>query len=112
MAIVCIGVALAKNVFAIHGVDDVGKAVPDWRDPSAKSLLLRRARRMLGPPASEGAAMAMNRAQFQRGMSWRDVQSRYSSEAACEAELTHVLAGGICLSTLRWWYGEPVSPPG
>lgn len=54
MAIVCIGVALAKNVFAIHGVDDVGKAVPDWRDPSAKSLLLRRARRMLGPPASGG----------------------------------------------------------
>ena len=29
MAIVCVGVDLAKNVFAIHGVDDVGKAVPD-----------------------------------------------------------------------------------
>jgi hypothetical protein len=27
MAIVCVGVDLAKNVFAIHGVDDVGKAV-------------------------------------------------------------------------------------
>ena len=26
-AIVCVGVDLAKNVFAIHGVDDVGKAV-------------------------------------------------------------------------------------
>jgi transposase len=27
MAIVCAGVDLAKNVFAIHGVDDVGEAV-------------------------------------------------------------------------------------
>ena len=34
--------------------------------------------------------MAMNRVQFQRGMSWRDVQSRYGSEAACEAELTQM----------------------
>ena len=31
MAIVCVGVDLAKNVFAIHGVDDVGKAV--WVQP-------------------------------------------------------------------------------
>jgi ribosomal protein L37AE/L43A len=34
--------------------------------------------------------MAMNRVQFQRGMSWRDVQSRYGSEAACEAVLTQM----------------------
>ena len=31
MAIVCVGGDLAKNVFAIHGVDDVGKAV--WVQP-------------------------------------------------------------------------------
>ena len=31
MTIVCVGVDLAKNVFAIHGVDDVGKAV--WVQP-------------------------------------------------------------------------------
>jgi len=31
MAIVCVGVDLAKNVFAIHGVDDVSKAV--WVEP-------------------------------------------------------------------------------
>ena len=39
MAIVCVGVDLAKNVFAIHGVDDVGKAV--WvqaRVPRAQLL--------------------------------------------------------------------------
>ena len=30
-AIVCVGVDLAKNGFAIHGVDDVGKAV--WVQP-------------------------------------------------------------------------------
>ena len=40
VAIVCGGVDLAKNVFAIHGVDDVGKAV--WvqpRLPCAKLLV-------------------------------------------------------------------------
>ncbi len=31
MSIVCVGVDLAKNVFAIHGVDEVGKAV--WVQP-------------------------------------------------------------------------------
>jgi len=31
MAIVCVGVDLAKNVFAIHGVDGMGKAV--WVQP-------------------------------------------------------------------------------
>jgi len=31
MAIVCVGVDLAKNVFAIHGIDEVGKAV--WVQP-------------------------------------------------------------------------------
>ena len=39
MAIVCVGVDLAKNVFAIHGVDEVGKAV--WvqaRVPRAQLL--------------------------------------------------------------------------
>jgi transposase len=39
MAIVCVGGDLAKNVFAIHGVDDVGKAV--WvqaRVPRARLL--------------------------------------------------------------------------
>ena len=40
MAIVCVGVDLAKNVFAIHGVDDVGEAV--WaqaRVPRARLLV-------------------------------------------------------------------------
>ncbi len=39
MAMVCVGVDLAKNAFAIHGVDDVGKAV--WgraRVPRAQLL--------------------------------------------------------------------------
>ena len=35
MAIVCVGVDLAKNVFAIHGVDDVGKTV--WVASSERS---------------------------------------------------------------------------
>jgi len=29
LAIVCVVVDLAKHAFAAHGVDDVGKAVPD-----------------------------------------------------------------------------------
>jgi ribosomal protein L37AE/L43A len=65
---------------------------------------------------AEDAAMAMNRVQFQRGMSWRDVQSRYGSEAACEAELTQMRwpEGFVCprcgegaASLFRHW-GKPL----
>lgn len=60
--------------------------------------------------------MAMNRVQFQRGMSWRDVQSRYGNEAACEAELTQMRwpqgfvcprCGGGAASTFRY-RGKPL----
>ena len=47
MAIVCVGVDIAKHGFAIHGVDDVGKAF--WVQPQVPRAQLTRG---VQPPAA------------------------------------------------------------
>jgi len=70
MAIVCVGIDLAKNVFAVHGINEAGcpelvrLAVPHHRLPTLS------ARQMISdaePPGSHGIFPS------QRRSSWTDV---------------------------------------
>ena len=57
MAIVTVGIDLAKNVFAVHGVDQSGKAILIRRSVKRAALLELVAKL---PPCLIGSGLALN----------------------------------------------------